>query len=227
MQSSKSVDLKVRNMCRNPKGVVEGFGTDPLSVNRIRASIGATILTTRRKLNLAQNELARRVGISNGLLSKIERGIYTPTLDVLVALAQKLELPLSSLFADLDSRTPCQLVKRDDGMPVVCEGSPHNFEHYLQGHTFSDRGSSELYLVKSEGDGTPFFYVQSGFVFLHMLSGEMQYRHGDRTFKLSSGDTLYFDASCLNGPSSITTFPVAYLLWRQSDSKLQRVHRGR
>ena len=219
MQSSKSVDLKGRNICRNPTGVVGDFGVDALDINRARASIGAMILAPRRKLNLAQNELARRVGISNGLLSRIERGIYTPTLDVLVVLAQKLELPLSSLFAELDTRKPCQLVKRDEGMPVVCEGSPHNFVHYLQGHNFSGHGLAELYLVKSEREGTPFFYVQPGLVFLHMLSGEMEYRHGDRTFALKSGDTLYFDASCLNGPSSITTFPVAYLLWRQSDSQ--------
>jgi len=210
---------EARNVCRNRAEAVTARDEDALNVNRVRASLGSTILATRRKLHLAQNELARSVGISNGMLSKIERGIYTPALDVLIALADKLDLPLSLLFADVDRRKPCQRVKREDGMAVICEGSPHHFVHYLQAHTFSEYGLSELYLVKAEREWTPFFYAQSGLVFLHVLSGEMQYRHGDRTYDLKSGDTLYFDSSCLNGPSAVTAFPLTYLLWRQSDAK--------
>src|SRR6266568_989110 len=62
-------------------------------------AIGERIARERALHGLSIEELARRAGVSNGLLSQIERGIGNPSLSTLLGLAKALEMPLGSFFA--------------------------------------------------------------------------------------------------------------------------------
>jgi quercetin dioxygenase-like cupin family protein len=44
-----------------------------------------------------------------------------------------------------------------------------------------------------------------------MLEGAMDYRHGEETFRLSPGDSLYFDGTILHGPVAVYSPPVRFL----------------
>lgn len=55
-------------------------------------AIGLRIRTLRG--DLRQQDLASELGISQGQLSKIERGTLSPTIDVLVRLSQKFQKSL-------------------------------------------------------------------------------------------------------------------------------------
>jgi quercetin dioxygenase-like cupin family protein len=44
-----------------------------------------------------------------------------------------------------------------------------------------------------------------------MLEGEVGYRHGDKTYLLQPGDSLYFDADVPHGPEELRKLPARYL----------------
>jgi putative transcriptional regulator len=56
------------------------------------------LVTARKKLDLTQEELANRVGISRAYLANIEAGKHTPSLDVARKLSVELKLTVEELF---------------------------------------------------------------------------------------------------------------------------------
>jgi mannose-6-phosphate isomerase-like protein (cupin superfamily) len=44
-----------------------------------------------------------------------------------------------------------------------------------------------------------------------MLSGQVRYRHADRTYVMEPGDALFFDATARHGPEELIETPMQYL----------------
>lgn len=44
-----------------------------------------------------------------------------------------------------------------------------------------------------------------------MLEGEVSYRHGDRTYTLLPGNSLFFDADVPHGPDDLRRLPIRFL----------------
>ncbi len=66
------------------------------------AVIGQSIKRSRRKKKLSQVELAKTLEISNKYLSEIERGIGTPSVDLLLRIAVELDIHPGELFGDFE-----------------------------------------------------------------------------------------------------------------------------
>ena len=54
----------------------------------------------RENLEIGQDELAHRAGISEGMVKKLEQGLTNPSLDTLDKIVAGLKIPHSELFAD-------------------------------------------------------------------------------------------------------------------------------
>jgi len=52
----------------------------------------------RRRLDLTQQELADRVGVTRQTIVSIEKGRYNPSVGLALLLARELEVPVESLF---------------------------------------------------------------------------------------------------------------------------------
>ena len=64
-------------------------------------TVGQRIRQHRQERNLTQTELARQIGIQQSDLSRIEKGEYRVSLDVLFRLLQTFEMSLGAFFGDL------------------------------------------------------------------------------------------------------------------------------
>jgi transcriptional regulator with XRE-family HTH domain len=62
-------------------------------------AFGDFLQSQRRLANISQRQLARASGVSDSYLSQVERGLYRPSAEVLKALAQAFEMPVSTMFA--------------------------------------------------------------------------------------------------------------------------------
>ena len=62
----------------------------------IAEAIGTQVRNLRRKLDLTGAELAIQAGLSAGMLSKIENGAVSASIDSLEALARALNVPLTT-----------------------------------------------------------------------------------------------------------------------------------
>lgn len=76
---------------------------DKISKNQIMDSDIAHLLLKHRKArNWTVAELAKRSGVSQAMISKVERGTSSPSAAILSRLANALNITLSKLFAELE-----------------------------------------------------------------------------------------------------------------------------
>jgi transcriptional regulator with XRE-family HTH domain len=191
----------------------DGVTTSPGAVRQsIAASVGAQIRSLRRSADVPAVELARRAGLSNGMLSKIERGSTSPSIQTLAALAGALGVPIARFFAGYGERRDCSIVKAGKGVRVERRGTRVGHEYQLLGHTLSGDLFVEPYRVVLTGEAVPYpSFQHTGVEFLFLLEGEMRYRYADRVFALAPGDALLFDATAMHGPEVLDKRPVEYL----------------
>lgn len=147
------------------------------------------------------------------MLSRIENGQATPSLDTLMRLCQALGLNVSRLFQEFDTpQSDARYVPKGEGMQVVRRGT-------RRGHTYEllsyDQGPKKLFepFLISMDDQSEIFprFEHDGTEFIYMLKGKIEYRHGDRTFILKAGDSLSFDGNVPHGPENLLTVPIRFI----------------
>jgi transcriptional regulator with XRE-family HTH domain len=70
----------------------------------ILRSLGEEIRERRKQRNLSQEALALQAGVHPNVVGRIERGIYNPSVLILLAIATKLNTDLPRLFAGAADR---------------------------------------------------------------------------------------------------------------------------
>ena len=71
-------------------------GTMKADERRLAAAIGAQMREFRKQLDVTMAEVAGLAGLSLGMLSKIERGVSSPSLSTLTAVAAALNVPVTN-----------------------------------------------------------------------------------------------------------------------------------
>jgi transcriptional regulator with XRE-family HTH domain len=178
----------------------------------LEQAIGREVRRQREKLDITISELAKAAGISAGMLSKIENGATSPSLSSLQALAQALQVPLTTFFRDFDEMRTATFVKAGQGLAIERRGTRAGHQYQLLGHVPTGPLMVEPYLITltAKSDVFPAFQ-HAGVEFLYMLEGEVVYRHGSRTYPMTPGDSLYFDADAPHGPEELRVLPIRYL----------------
>jgi transcriptional regulator with XRE-family HTH domain len=69
-----------------------------LEVNDVREKLSSNIIKLRKAKGLAQERLGLDAGVDRTVVSKIERKIANPSLEVLVRLAKTLDVKVGDLF---------------------------------------------------------------------------------------------------------------------------------
>jgi len=178
----------------------------------LEASIGTEVRRLRKSLDLTVAELGAAASISAGMLSKIENGAISPSLATLDALAKALNVPISSLFAETEERRDCSFVKAGSGVRIERRGTKAGHLYDLLGHSLAGDVGVEPYLITLRKGAVPYTsFRHAGVEFLYMLSGQVRYRHADRTYLMQPGDALFFDATARHGPEQLIETPMQYL----------------
>ena len=174
--------------------------------------VGAQVRALRQALGMTLSDLANAASISTGMLSKIENGQTSPSLSTLQALAGALNIPLGSFFATFDEKRDATFVKAGEGLTIERRGSSKGHKYQLLGHGVRSTVKVEPYLITLDetSDAFPIFQHE-GTEFIYMLEGSVTYAHGDRTYLMEPGDSLYFDAGAVHGPLELRKLPAVYL----------------
>ena len=178
----------------------------------LEAAIGREVRGFRAKLGLTVAELARAADLSSGMLSKIENGLTSPSLATLQALSKALHVPVTAFFRRFEEERDAVFVKAGEGLSIERRGTRAGHQYQLLGHTQSKRLTVEPYLITltEKSDVFPLFQ-HSGLEFIYMLEGEVRYRHGNKTYHLTPGDSLFFEADAPHGPEDLTRVPIRFL----------------
>lgn len=181
--------------------------------NHAGAGIGIEFRSFRQKIGLTVQELACRVGISAGSLSKIETGVVLPSITTVCALASALHIPITSVFRKFDKERDVTFVRAGGGLKIERRGTRAGHLYQLLGHTVGKKDIAvEPYMctLTEESEIYPIFQ-HPGVEFMYMIEGEIVCRHGGRSFKLTPGDSMFFDSDVPHGPEELVKVPARFL----------------
>lgn len=179
---------------------------------RLAAAIGNQIRLYRRQLGMTISDVARHADLSTGMLSKIERGVTSPSLATISAIARALNVPVTAFFRSYDEQRDCTFVRAGEGLSIERHGTRAGHEYQLLGHNLSARVLVEPYLVVLNDESEVFpIFQHPGIELIYLLEGEMVYRHANRTYHMRPGDSLFFDADAPHGPESLIDIPIRML----------------
>lgn len=180
----------------------------------LEVAIGHEVRAFRKKLGITVADVASATDISVGMLSKIENGNTSPSLTTLQTLSRALGVPITAFFRRFEEEHSAVFVKAGEGVDVERRGTRAGHQYNLLGHIGSNTAGVvvEPYLITLTEDSDVFpMFQHDGLEFLYMLEGEVVYRHGNNLYRMTPGDSLFFDADAPHGPEELSALPIRYL----------------
>ncbi len=180
--------------------------------NQLEVAIGHQVRQFRQQLDMTVAEVAKLAGLSSGMLSKIENGMTSPSLATLRALSQALNVPVTSFFRKYEEQRDATFVRAGEGLRIERRGTRAGHQYQLLGHSVGHRMSIEPYLITLSEKSEVFpLFQHAGLEFIYLLDGKVTYRHGNRTYDMGPGDSLFFDSDVPHGPEELIELPVRML----------------
>ncbi len=175
--------------------------------------VGASLKRQRQAQRLTIHDVAELAGISRGMLSRIENGQATPSLDTLARVCQAVGLSLSALFKDHDVPDGvARHVPQGKGMVVVRRGTRRGHSYELLSYDQGPKKRFEPFLITLDDQSEVFPRFQHpGMEFIYMLKGQIDYRHGNHVYSLKPGDSLNFEGEIPHGPERLVRMPIQFL----------------
>lgn len=203
------VKAKVRRARRpgKTKGVaaaVRPLATDTANIP-LEKKTGEVLKQLRTDANLTLNDVSVAAGMSSGMLSRIENGVATASLDSLERLCTALGIGLSDLFKRIERKQgTAQLLKRNEQMEVVRVGTKYGYTYKLLSY---DKGPKKLfdpfYIEMDRKSQLYPRFAHPGTEFIFMLQGRVEYRFGEFTYLLEPGDAFTFSGDVVHGPERL------------------------
>lgn len=179
---------------------------------RLEALIGWRVRNRSREIGLSASQLADRVGLSRGMISKIENAQVSPSLSTVARLAEALEVPVTSLFQGLDEERDALFTRSGAGPELSRPGTRSGHRYQLLGSMRGPAKRMEPMVVTLTSPHEVFpLYQHPGTELLYMLEGEMTYGYAGAEYDLRPGDALQFDGEVAHGPVRLDGLPVRFL----------------
>jgi transcriptional regulator with XRE-family HTH domain len=175
--------------------------------------LGRTARRLRESQNLTLADVAGRANISSAMLSRLETGRVSPSLETIVALSQALGVTASVLMQRVGADDGgAQLIRAGEGLETVRSGTRRGHTYRLLAAQRGPRKVFEPFLV-TLNDRSEVFpgFQHPGVEFIHLLSGILHYRHGRHSYVLKPGDTLTFRGDVAHGPERLEKVPIRML----------------
>ena len=154
--------------------------------------VGKHVRLIRLDRGLSQRELARRVGVSNGTISQIERGNSDPSFSLLMKILDGLEVSVTEFFDEGISHKQKIFFTQEDFMNV---GSG-NVEYMQFGTNNQGRAMQmlkEVYPVGASTGNKKLTHAgeEAGII----LRGRLEVCVGDEVRTLKEGEAYYFNST--------------------------------
>jgi transcriptional regulator with XRE-family HTH domain len=161
-----------------------------------RAPLGERVRALREAMGLSLRELAERSGVSAPMLSQVERGETSPTLQVAARIAAGLELRLSQLLR-LDEDGAVTIVRRQERRQGPLAAAGHRYE-ILTPPLPGQRAELSRHVLapgaRTGGPGDPPMHEPGSRETALVESGSVVLVCDGQRFELGAGDCVTFDA---------------------------------
>jgi transcriptional regulator with XRE-family HTH domain len=167
--------------------------------------IGEVFKQLRLDANLTLADLSAGAGVSSAMLSRIENGMATASLDSLERLCDALGIGLSDLFKRIDRKKgTAQLIKRNEQMEVVRVGTKYGYTYKLLSYDKGPRKLFDPFFIEMDKKSQSYpRFSHPGTEFIYVLQGRVEYRFGEFTYLLEPGDAFTFSGDVVHGPERL------------------------
>lgn len=207
--------MAVTSPPQEPSGHLSGDLThtsDDTAPGVLEQIIAARTREYRMMKGLTMTALAREVGMSKAMLSKIENAQTSCSLSILARLAAALQVPVTALFRGADADREAVYTPAGQGAQIMRRGSNVGHLYRMLGALRGEHKRLEpLLCTLTEASEVFPLFQHSGTEFLYMLEGIMVYVHGETRYEMRAGDSIIFDGEGPHGPESLVKLPIVFL----------------
>lgn len=160
----------------------------------VKKIIGKKLKVTRLRNDMTIQELAERSKVSSNMISRIERGLTIPSVEILVKLAGAFGMSINYFVEEAEKETTIIHTRKGGGEPIFFFEDKHQITSLTQGlrdpsfTVFVDTLEQDC----NSGDGG---MVHTGEEFAMVLQGQMEFIIEGDHYLLDEGDALTFKAS--------------------------------
>jgi len=160
----------------------------------VKRLIGKKLKATRLKNDMTIQGLAENSGVSSNMISRIERGLTTPSVEILMKLANSFGMSINYFVEEAERGSTIIYTRKDQGDPIFFFEDKHQILSLTQGlrdpnfTVFQDILEEDC----SSGDGG---MVHTGEEFAMVLEGQMEFIIDGHVYDLKVGDSIVFKAS--------------------------------
>ncbi|UTY60949.1 helix-turn-helix domain-containing protein [Massilia sp. erpn] len=145
----------------------------------------------RKQYGWSLERLAEQTGLTKSYLSKVERGLSTPSIAVALKLSQALQVEVEQLFAEQHNCGLICVTRADARLPLGAAGEK-TYESMA-----AQMGAKRMmpFMVYPPRDFTASaFKEHAGEEFLFVHQGDVEVEFPTETVRLAPGDSLYFNS---------------------------------
>ncbi|MFJ4441161.1 helix-turn-helix domain-containing protein [Pseudomonas sp. NPDC089422] len=172
----------------------------------------------RKKLGVTLETLAEKSGMTKSYLSKVERGLNTPSIAAALKLARALNVNVEELFAEEHTgQRRYSLVRQGERQALVGDG--HGPGYAALTRQFGQHSLLPFLIQPPTAFSDPTFKEHEGEEFLFVHAGQVEVDFMNERVLLEQGDALHFNAQTPHRLRSVGEQPAQLLVVVQHSSE--------
>ena len=165
---------------------------DTVLLKDVVLRIGRILRVCREKMGKNQGEIAEKAGISVSMLSQIERGIVSPSIDTLMTVCGVLDIDPAELFKKIASNPPIRIHRRGERLCNEIDGV--RYEQLMT--SMNSAFPAELFLLEVDPGRSTGFHGggHEGAEMGYVTMGEAILTVDTVEYRINEGDSFCFNA---------------------------------
>lgn len=166
----------------------------PSEEKRVPYHFGEKLRIVRERKGYTLKVVAKQAGVSESLVSQIERNRVSPAIDTLLALADVLDINLEFLFEEYRRKKSVQIIRKDERRKSFEDKIV--FEEIVKPDSSDGQNTIEAYAITiPKGERTQRgSYGHLGREMGIILSGKCELHYEKYIYELNEGDSVSFSA---------------------------------
>lgn len=156
---------------------------------------GEKLRAVRERKGYTLKVVAQKAGVSESLVSQIERNRVSPAIDTLLTLADVLDINLEFLFEEYRRDKPVRVIRKDERRKV--EEDDVIYQELAKPSENDGEHAIECYLLTIPPKSTTHrgSYGHLGREFGYIMEGNATFQYESSVYELEAGDSISFSAS--------------------------------
>jgi len=156
---------------------------------------GEKLRAVRERKGLTLKTVANQAGVSESLVSQIERNKVSPAIDTLLNLADVLDINLEFLFEEYRKDHPVKVIRCGDRRKI--KDDEVIYEEVAKAQEKDEKNALVAYIISIPPGGKTHrgSYGHLGYELGFILSGKAEFNYESLKYSLSEGDSISFSAS--------------------------------